>query len=360
MATRKPAISKRNLIGGLVMKTFLLFKVDAFLSYLADSNGTGITKEVAKGLYDDKGGIWLPGMPFRGLTDREEDEELVITKWEDDLDTRTWEEFEKIEPIWQHLSTPMKVICNGTSNYDSATLLFRRGVSYGHELELREKAMPAFRQMMATTHPISSDRPISKNDLIRLYAIPHEYCNRGPDDTLIEDFQKVGGRTKASIFAGYLLGHPTNFRQAIGKKIRREPTILETEEGREDILIAQPYVYAYHTTGMPESPVGLIKILGWGELGNFAVAYITDSPPKRVRAKRRTPHLFTYKYPDSEEVKVYALLDRYGPTKEMDRCKRYQTWVLSPNDIGTKYLRPIMKHGIERGNLRGVKFSFNC
>jgi len=351
-----PYIGKKDLIGGLVMRTLMLFKVDAFLSHLATRKK--VTKEAGSGFYEDKGGIFVPGRLFKDLTDRPTE----TTNWVDKVDTTTWKDFQEIEPIWDAFSNPMSVICNATTNYDGATLLFADGASYGHGLRLDERAMRAFKHMMASIYPTKYDRPITQDDLLGFYTLPDEHSNRYEDGSLVVDFRKVGERIKASVYAGFLLGHPSNFRQALDheEQIERKSIILNADkEPQKDTLIAKPYVYCYGKTGMPDNPVGIIKVLGWGELGNFATSYPTDRLPTRLAEKRRTPHIFTYQHPNSSPKPVYFLLDRYSPTVDIGGCTRTQTWILSPNDIGIEYLRPIFKHGIKRPGLEGVVFQPN-
>jgi hypothetical protein len=331
--------TKKDLIGNELIQEIIAVKVDALWRMLAlkkDSRLPRVDEEGATGSLDNKGAIFVPG-PFI----YEDSDRKAI--WYDSVPNLKAKKFREL--------------IRDSLRYDNATLLFNDGIApavnldngffaemAGRIIAIKEAAVK--RKMIQNPSPPA---PITSHDLTRSYCptyVPAPY----------------GSRTKLSSCIAVCLIEPAMYfvqcRNAFGlrgdenadfwDKIRAAKKPIVDGDGK---TLAGPHVVVCHATRYKKEILpGIVRILGFGRFGEFAVFTLEEASAAltaEIEGGQTPlgPGDYFAEYDGSRIVGVLRIFPHTTPGK---RLQRTTTTLVSPSRDVTFDLKEITQRAKER------------
>ena len=335
-------ITKKDLVGNELMKEIISIRFDTMWKMLALRKGGYFPKadeEGATGEFDNKGAIFVPG----GFIFADSDRRAV-----------------EIEKLGQMDGPTFRNKIREAMRFDNAILLYPEGMAVSINLDngfFSEMAghILAIKQAALKRKPTLANKPpsrITSQDITRSYCPPY-----------IEP--PYGSRTKLSSCLAACLIEPRMYfvqcRHTFGLRngedrhlwenirIARRPII-----GRDNKVLAPPYVVVCHTTRYRETTLGgVTRILGIGKFGEFASFTLEQVTSELLHeiGGGKTPIRPTDVFAEVDDLKVVGVLRTYSRTTPGKRQKKYTTRLVSPGRDLELNLEYLAKEALERYKL---------
>ena len=312
----------KDLIDNALLRELIAIRIDTMWRMLAlgtEGRMPGSQEEGATGIHDNKGALFVPG----GLIFDDSDRKPIPKKRTGKMSAR---EFRRnVRDAMQN---------------DNATLLYPDGIATGVNLDNGFFADIAS-HILANKHAAMKRRPaLEANPSPRLYS---DDVTRSHVPTYLEP--SYGSRTKLSSCIAVCLMEPRLYfiacRKEFGLRDKDEEARVWDDIrrarkpvlGKEETLLAPPYVVVCHTTRYRDRNLGgLTRILGYGKFGEFATLTF-----ERVQANLLAEAGLNeanldprYILAEQDGVRVTAVLRMYAPTKPGKRKKKTSTYLVAP------------------------------
>jgi hypothetical protein len=313
--------TKKDLIGNELMREILSIRVDSLWRMLAlkkQGRLPQVDEEGATGVFDNKGAMFIPGSFVFEDSDRK-----PIVK--ENIDHLTEKEFrDNIRASMRH---------------DNATLIYENGLAPAVNLDNGFFADMAGR-IIAVKQAALKRKSILKMDPPEKFTSNHvtrSYC-----PSFISP--PYGSRTKLSSCMAACLIEPRLYyllcRNEFGLRGEEEKSFWEAIRAsqkpifdREGKVLAGPYIVVCHATRYrKEILTGIVRILGFGHFGEFAVLTLEETSNDLLREldDNRTEFIPGDIVAEYEGTRVVCVLRVFPPTTPGKRLLRTTTTLVSP------------------------------
>lgn len=311
-----------ELINTVLIKELVSIKIDtAWRMYKLkrDDELPDILDEGATGHFDNKGALFIPG----GFVIQDSNKRNIAPK-----------DYEGLSP--DHFRKEIREALK----YDNATLLYSNGIATGVNLNngfFNEMSSKLIDPDDSESEDLKSDNPpreVNSEEIAKSYCPPYIT-------------PPYGARTQLAAVIGACLTK----RKSLFKECRTSLQLSEEKArivydnmkksqkpilGLNNEVLAPPYLIVCNTTRYRDVNMGgLIRILGYGEFGEFSqitIEKITSDLRKDINSKNKIPKKNCVIYEDKEQYA--AVLRQYGRTTPGNRARGTSVQLITPEMIG--------------------------